>query len=71
MLRQQLATKEPCSEKLPYVHSSCLGNTVTMNMGSRSLPGIVYHNGDLGNYVIGQFGVYDSSGFMMALNMTR
>lgn len=72
MLRQQKVKQMPCSEKLPYVHHSCLGNSVTMDTDSSFMvAGVNYHHGDAGNYVFGHFGVYDGSGYMVALNNSR
>jgi len=69
MLRQQHVQQIPCSDNLPYVHTSCLGNSGAMD--TELLPGVVYSDGDLGNFMIGQIGVYDGSGYTITLNTTR
>lgn len=72
MLRQQRIKDVPCSEKLPYVHSSCISNRVAMDTEEFvRLPGSVYTRGDVGNFMFGQLGVYDGSGYVLPLNTSR
>jgi hypothetical protein len=71
-LRQQRVHEISCPDQLPYVHSSCLDDSVSMEARtSKRLQGLFYTPGNLGDFMFGPHGVYGGSGFIIALNSSR
>ncbi|XP_052802584.1 uncharacterized protein LOC128232845 isoform X2 [Mya arenaria] len=72
ILRQQRTVEIPCPISLPYVHSSCLGNSATVDTGFHgNITGLGYRERDVGNVILGRDGMYDGSGFVLQLSQTR
>ncbi|XP_053373889.1 polycystic kidney disease 1 like 1-like isoform X2 [Mercenaria mercenaria] len=71
-LRQQKVQEIPCSGQLPYVHSSCLGDSVSMETGTHmNIQGLSYTSGCHGDFMFGWHGVYGGSGYVLSLNTSR
>lgn len=71
-LRQQRAPEMLCSHKLPYVHSSCLSDSISTDHGTfGTIQGLSYTSCCHGDFMFGRHGVYDGSGFIMSLNNSR
>ncbi|XP_052246841.1 polycystic kidney disease 1 like 1-like [Dreissena polymorpha] len=71
-LRQQRVQETICPEALPYAHASCLSNHGEVKgpfLGN--IPNLTYSEGASGNLMIGNYGIYDGSGFVLPLSCNR
>ena len=81
-LRQQRTTQSECVREVPYMLSSCHGDSIASESGIfdsvareagtvARMRGVSYTHGSHGSVVFGRHGVYDSSGYILSLNNSR